>query len=128
VLEVAMAIAGMTADQADAFRRAMGSRHLRAAMEALRAGFLAWAARQRVPRVTAERILARMAAFAEFGFCKSHAAALAQTAYETLWLRSHYQAAFFSAPLDNQPRGFYPPEVVLCDDAVWHRVGFLPRT
>jgi error-prone DNA polymerase len=125
VLEVAMAIAGMTAGEADAFRRAMGSRRSRAAMEALRAGFLAGAARQGVPRATAERIFAQMAAFAEFGFCKSHAAALAQTAYETLWLRAYYPAAFYCALLDYQPMGFYPPEVVLWD-AVRHGVGFLP--
>ena len=66
-----------------------------------------------------------MAAFAEFGFCKSHAAALAQTAYETLWLRAHYPAAFYCALLDYQPMGFYPPEVVLWD-AVRHGVRFLP--
>lgn len=125
VLEVAMAIAGMSAGEADAFRRAMGSRRSRAAMEALRGAFLAGAARQGVPRATAEQIFAQMAAFAEFGFCKSHAAALAQTAYETLWLRAHYPAAFYCALLDNQPMGFYPPEVVLWD-AVRHGVRFLP--
>ncbi|MCS7295986.1 MAG: DNA polymerase III subunit alpha, partial [Dehalococcoidia bacterium] len=107
VLEVAMAIAGMTAGQADAFRRAMGSKRSRAAMEALRGDFLAGAERNGVPRPIAERIFAQMAAFAEFGFCKSHAAALARTAYETLWLRAHYPAALLCALLDNQPMGFY---------------------
>ncbi|MCX7624552.1 MAG: error-prone DNA polymerase [Thermomicrobium sp.] len=115
VLEVAMAIAGMTAGQADAFRRAMGSKRSRAAMEALRGDFLAGAERNGVPRPIAERIFAQMAAFAEFGFCKSHAAALARTAYETLWLRAHYPAALLCALLDNQPMGFYAPEVLVWD-------------
>lgn len=115
VLEVAMAIAGMTAGQADAFRRAMGSKRSRAAMEALRGDFLAGAERNGVPRSIAERIFAQMAAFAEFGFCKSHAAALARTAYETLWLRAHYPAALLCALLDNQPMGFYAPEVLIWD-------------
>ncbi|MCM8746572.1 error-prone DNA polymerase [Thermomicrobium sp. CFH 73360] len=115
VLEVAMAIAGMTAGQADAFRRAMGSKRSRAAMEALRGDFLAGADRNGVPRSVAERIFAQMAAFAEFGFCKSHAAALARTAYETLWLRAHYPAALLCALLNNQPMGFYAPEVLVWD-------------
>ncbi|MCX2728462.1 error-prone DNA polymerase [Thermomicrobium sp. 4228-Ro] len=115
VLEVAMAIAGMTPGQADAFRRAMGSKRSRAAMEALRGDFLAGAERNGVPRPVAERIFAQMAAFAEFGFCKSHAAALAQTAYETLWLRAHYPAALLCALLNNQPMGFYAPEVLIWD-------------
>ncbi len=115
VLEVAMAIAGMTAGQADAFRRAMGSKRSRAAMEALRGDFLAGAERNGVPRPVAERIFAQMASFAEFGFCKSHAAALARTAYETLWLRAHYPAALLCALLDNQPMGFYAPEVLVWD-------------
>lgn len=115
VLEVAMAIAGMSAGQADAFRRAMGSKRSRAAMEALREDFLAGAERNGVPRPIAEQIFAQMAAFAEFGFCKSHAAALARTAYETLWLRAHYPAALLCALLNNQPMGFYAPEVLIWD-------------
>lgn len=115
VLEVAMAIAGLTAGQADAFRRAMGSKRSRAAMEALRSDFLAGAERNGVPRPVTERIFAQMAAFAEFGFCKSHAAALARTAYETLWLRVYYPAALLCALLNNQPMGFYAPEVLIWD-------------
>ncbi|ACM06625.1 DNA polymerase III subunit alpha [Thermomicrobium roseum] len=115
VLEVAMAIAGMTAGQADAFRRAMGSKRSRAAMEALRGDFLAGAERNGVARPVAERIFEQIAAFAEYGFCKSHAAALARTAYETLWLRAHYPAALLCALLNNQPMGFYAPEVLIWD-------------
>jgi error-prone DNA polymerase len=125
VLQVATAIAGLTPGEADAFRRAMGGSRSRRAMEALREQFLAGARQQGITRQVAEPIFEQMAAFAEFGFCKSHAAALAQTAYETLWLRAYYPAAFYAALLNNQPMGFYSPEVILWD-AVRHGVRFLP--
>src|SRR5439155_1783063 len=65
------------------------------------------------------------AAFAEFGFCKSHAAAFALTAYHTAHLKLYYPAEFYVALLNNQPMGFYSPAVI-AGDAKRHGVAILP--
>src|SRR6202022_749193 len=73
----------------------------------------------------AQQIFKSVAGFAEFGFCKSHAAAFARTAYETAWLRLNYPAHYTCALLNAQPMGFYHPSV-LVDDAKRHGVRVLP--
>jgi DNA polymerase III alpha subunit len=51
--------------------------------------------------------------FAEYGFCKSHAAGFALLAYQSAWLKYYYPAEFYAALLNNQPMGFYTPEVIV---------------
>ncbi|MGH2379296.1 MAG: DNA polymerase III subunit alpha, partial [Candidatus Limnocylindria bacterium] len=125
ILKVAMAIAGFTASEGDRLRRAMSRARSAEDMERLRAPFLAGAARNGVPEETANAIFAQVAAFAEFGFCKSHAAAFALTAYHTAHLKLYYPAEFYVALLNNQPMGFYSPAVI-AGDAKRHGVRILP--
>ena len=61
------------------------------------------------------RCSTKLAGFASYGFCKIHAAAFAKTAYDTLWLRAHYPAAYYCGVLNNEPMGFYAPRVVVGD-------------
>jgi len=63
--------------------------------------------------------------FAEYGFCKSHAAGFALLAYQSAWLKYYYPAEFYAALLNNQPMGFYSPEVII-GDAKRHGVQILP--
>ncbi|MHB1417861.1 MAG: helix-hairpin-helix domain-containing protein, partial [Chloroflexota bacterium] len=63
--------------------------------------------------------------FAEYGFCKSHAAAFAKTAYDTAYLKVYFAPEFYAALLNNEPMGFYSPEVVV-GDAKRHGVKILP--
>jgi error-prone DNA polymerase len=62
-----------------------------------------------------------VAAFASFGFNKSHAAAFARTAYESAFLKLFYPAQFVTGLINAQPMGFYPVEV-LVNDAKRHGV------
>ncbi len=121
VLKVAMAIAGFTPVEADGLRRAMSRSRSEAAMEAMRQRFLAGAQANGVNEAAATEIWQQLAGFVGFGFCKSHAAAFALVAYQTLYLKAHYPAAFYCALLNHQPMGFYPPEV-LAGDARRHGV------
>ena len=57
----------------------------------------------------------KLSAFAAYGFCKAHAAAYANVAYQTLWLKRHFPAEFFAAVLSNQPMGYYPPRVLVAE-------------
>jgi len=115
VIRVAMAVAGFTPAEADRLRRAMSRRRSEAAMAGLRERFLAGTRAKGVDEVTAEEVFRQLAAFAEFGFCKSHAAAFALVAYQTLYLKTHFPAEFYCALLNHQPMGFYRPEVLIGD-------------
>ncbi len=74
---------------------------------------------------TAEELFRQVAAFASFGFAKSHAAAFARTAYESSFLKLFYPAQFLVGLINAQPMGFYPVEV-LVNDAKRHGVAVLP--
>ena len=125
VLQIACAVAGFTPGQADRLRRAMSRKRSSEAMQALAEEFLAGAARMGVSREAAEVAFEKMAAFAAFGFPKSHAVAFALLAYESAWLRVHYPAEYYCALFNAQPMGFYPVEV-LTQDAERHGIRVLP--
>lgn len=125
VLEVAMVLAGFTAGQAEALRRAMTRKRSREAMlhfwRQFRDGALARGVRLEV----AQEVFRKLLGFAEYGFPKSHSAAFAVLAYQSAWLRRYYPAEFTCALFNNQPMGFYPPHV-LVNDAKRHGVRILP--
>jgi error-prone DNA polymerase len=81
--------------------------------------------RSGMDRDDAEELFRRCAAFASFGFAKSHAAAFARTAYESSFLKLFYPAQFTVGLINAQPMGFYPVEV-LVNDAKRHGVAVLP--
>jgi error-prone DNA polymerase len=124
VIRVAVAIAGFHPAEADQLRRAMSRRRSEEAMAALYESFMAGARANGVAADTAAEVFRQLAAFAEFGFCKSHAAAFALVAYQTLYLKVHFPAEFYCGLLNHQPLGFYIPEVVM-GDAQRHGVPIL---
>ena len=125
ILKVAMAVAGFTPSEADRLRRAMSRARSSADMEKLRGPFVDGTRKSGVPDDVAHEIFRQIAAFAEFGFCTSHAAAFALTAYHTAHLKLYYPSEFYVALLDNQPMGFYSPAVI-AGDAKRHGVAMLP--
>ncbi|MFN2520257.1 MAG: DNA polymerase III subunit alpha [Candidatus Limnocylindria bacterium] len=125
ILRVAMAVAGFSPSAADRLRRAMSRARSAEDMERLREPFVQGARRSGVDASTANEIFRQIAAFAEFGFCKSHAAAFALTAYHTAHLKLYYPAEFTVALLNNQPMGFYSPAVI-AGDAKRHGIRVLP--
>ena len=125
ILKVAMAIAGFTPSEGDKLRRAMSRARSAEDMERLRAPFIRGALARGLDDATANAIFGQIAGFAEFGFCKSHAAAFALTAYHTAHLKLYYPAEFYVALLNNQPMGFYSPAVI-AGDAKRHGIRILP--
>jgi len=125
ILRVAIAAAGFSPSAADMLRRAMSRARSSTDMERLRGPFVNGARAKGVDDVTANEIFRQIAAFAEFGFCKSHAAAFALTAYHTAHLKLYYPAEFYVGLLNNQPMGFYSPAVI-AGDAKRHGVAILP--
>jgi DNA polymerase III alpha subunit len=126
VMRIAIEVAGFSPADSDGFRRAMGTWRSTREMEKLHAQFHDGCMRQ--PGMTeevAEELFRQVAAFASFGFAKSHAAAFARTAYESSFLKLFYPAQFLVGLINAQPMGFYPVEV-LVNDAKRHGVAVLP--
>jgi error-prone DNA polymerase len=126
VMRIAIEVAGFTPAESDGFRRAMGTWRSNREMEKLHRQFFEGCMRQ--PGMTeeiAQELFRQVAAFASFGFAKSHAAAFARTAYESAFLKLFYPAQFLVGLINAQPMGFYPVEV-LVNDAKRHGVSVLP--
>jgi len=126
VMRIAIEVAGFSPAESDGFRRAMGTWRSNREMEKLHERFHDGCMRQ--PDMTeeiAEELFRQVAAFASFGFAKSHAAAFARTAYESSFLKLFYPAQFLVGLINAQPMGFYPVEV-LVNDTKRHGVSVLP--
>jgi error-prone DNA polymerase len=112
VIQVAMALAGFSAGEAEGLRRAMSRKRSEEALNAYRERFVEGAVAQGVERVVADRVYDQIKGFSGFGFPKSHAAAFGLLAYQSTWLRVHYGPEFLCALLNEQPMGFYPPDAL----------------
>ncbi|HXH23122.1 MAG TPA: error-prone DNA polymerase [Dehalococcoidia bacterium] len=121
VIQAAMRVAGFSSGKAEDLRRAMSRKRSREAMERLRQEFMDGAIANGVAPETAATIYEKILAFASFGFPKSHAAAMAVTAYHVAWLKRYYPSEFYCALLNEQPMGFYSPEVI-ANDARRHQI------
>ena len=126
VMKIAIDVCGFSAAESDGFRRAMGTWRSSREMEKLHVRFVDGAiACNGLTADQAEELFRQVAAFASFGFNKSHAAAFARTAYESAFLKLFYPAQFVVGLINAQPMGFYPVEVLI-NDAKRHGVGVLP--
>jgi error-prone DNA polymerase len=115
LMQVAMAVGGCTADDADLLRRAMGSKRGIEKIESLREKLYAGMASNGITGEVADDIYGKIQAFANFGFAESHALSFAFLVYSSSWLRLHYPAAFLAALLRAQPMGFYSPQSLVAD-------------
>ncbi|MGD0862630.1 MAG: PHP domain-containing protein [Candidatus Limnocylindrales bacterium] len=126
VMQIAIAVAGFSPGESDGFRRAMGTWRSSREMEKLHVRFVdGCRATNGLSDEQAEELFRQVAAFASFGFAKSHAAAFARTAYESAFLKLFYPAQFSVGLVNAQPMGFYPVEVLI-NDAKRHGVAVLP--
>jgi DNA polymerase-3 subunit alpha len=84
--------------QADLLRRAMGKK-IAAEMATHRQIFINGAGERGIARGVAETIFEQAAKFAGYGFNKGHAAAYAQVAYQTAYLKANYPTEFLAASM-----------------------------
>jgi error-prone DNA polymerase len=113
VIEIAIAIGGFTPGEADRLRRAMTHHRSWEEMERIGEQFIARAVARGARDEVAREIFSYIRAYAGYGFCEAHAAAFADTAYKTAYLKAHYPAEFYAALLSHQPMGFYPPNTLV---------------
>jgi len=100
VMQIAQVMAGYTLGGADMLRRAMGKKKPEE-MAKQRAVFEQGAKDNDIDPGLAMKIFDLVEKFAGYGFNKSHSAAYALVSYQTLWLKTHYPAAFMAAVLSS---------------------------
>ena len=122
VLQVCQTLAGFSAGQAEALRRAMSRRRSRELLEGFWEEFRYGAAAKGVSEEVAQRVFEQVVAFSAFGFPKSHAAAFGLLAYQSAWLFHYHPVEYYTALFNNQPMGFYSIDA-LGRDAARHGIG-----
>ena len=115
LMEMAVAIAGFSAAEADELRQAMAAKRSAARMARLRDRLYQGMAERGITGEVADTIHQALAAFANFGFPESHSASFAHLVYCSGWLKHHYPAAFFAGLLNSQPMGFWSPQSLIAD-------------
>ncbi|TQO18664.1 DnaE-like error-prone DNA polymerase [Rhodoglobus vestalii] len=115
LMQIAVAVGGCSADDADLLRRAMGSKRGIERIDKLRSKLYAGMATNGIVGTDADRIYESIQAFAGFGFAESHALSFGLLVYASAWIRLHYPAAFLAALLRAQPMGFYSPQSLVAD-------------
>ncbi|HAH09684.1 MAG TPA: DNA polymerase III subunit alpha [Alphaproteobacteria bacterium] len=98
VMLIARELAGYSLGQADELRRAMGKK-IKEKMAEQRVKFTAGAGERGIPPAIAEQIFDQAEKFAGYGFNKAHAAAYAQVAYQTAWLKANFPVEFLCASM-----------------------------
>jgi error-prone DNA polymerase len=115
LMQVAVAVGGFSAEDADLLRRAMGSKRGYERIESLREKLYIGMAEKGIVDEVADDIYGKIKAFANFGFAESHSQSFALLVYASSWLRLHYPGAFLAALLRSQPMGFYSPQSLVAD-------------
>ena len=98
VMQIAQALSGFTAGEADILRRAMGKKK-RSELEKQKQRFIEGAYKNGISKDISAGIFLKIEPFAEYGFNKSHAAAYALIAYQTAYLKTYYPHEFFAASM-----------------------------
>ncbi|WP_336854570.1 error-prone DNA polymerase [Sinomonas albida] len=115
LMQMAMAIGGCSAEDADLLRRAMGSKRGVEKIGSLREKLFAGMAANGLTAEEAKAVYTQIAAFADFGFAESHSISFGVLVYASSWLKLHYPGAFLAALLRAQPMGFYSPQTLVAD-------------
>jgi DNA polymerase III subunit alpha len=98
VMQIAMALAGFSAGQAEGLMKAM-SKKITAVMDKLKPAFMEGSEARGVAAKIAEEIWDQMYAFASYGFNQSHSAAYAVLTYHTGYLKANFAPEFMATNL-----------------------------
>lgn len=126
LMQMARDAAGFSGAEADALRRAMGSKRSPAKMAALKERFYTGLREANgIEGEVADNLWNKMVAFAAYGFPESHSQSFAGLVYFSAWFKHYYPAEFCVGLLRAQPMGFYSPQSLI-QDARRHGVKILP--
>ncbi|SDS45812.1 error-prone DNA polymerase [Corynebacterium timonense] len=116
LMQIAVDAAGFSGREADALRRAMGSKRSPEKMARLKKRFFdgCWQTNQ-IDEETAEKLWTKIVAFAAYGFPESHSQSFASLVFFSAWFKRYYPAQFCVGLLRAQPMGFYSPQSLIQD-------------
>ena len=114
-MQMAIDVANFSPADADQLRQAMGSKRSKARMAKLHGRLLEGMAANGITGEVADQIIAKLEAFADFGFPESHSVSFAYLVYASAWVKYHHPDAFLCALLNAQPMGFYSPHTLIRD-------------
>ena len=100
VMQIVRDLAGYSWGHSDLVRRAM-SKKKKDVMEKEETAFVAGCREKGITEAVAKKIFDSMLDFAQYAFNKSHAAAYAVVAYQTAWLKTHYEAEFLASLMNS---------------------------
>ena len=106
LLEIAHQFAGMPLEEADRFRDEISEARDPSELEEMREHFVNGAVNNGIPRSDAGDVFEKVSSFVGYGFCRSHAAAFAETVYQSAYLKAHHPASFLAAVMTHRP-GMY---------------------
>ena len=101
VMQIAQALSGFSAGEADILRNAMGKKK-RLELEKQKERFVSGAVKNGITKETAVFIFGKIEPFGGYAFNKSHAAAYALIAYQTAYLKAYYPNEFIAASMSNE--------------------------
>jgi DNA polymerase-3 subunit alpha len=101
VMQIAVAVGGLSLAQADLLRRAMSKKDP-AAMERQRESFLKGASARHLDPAKAGEVFDLLAKFGGYGFNKSHSAAYALLSYQTAWLKAHHPLQYLCGLMSSE--------------------------
>ena len=114
-MQIAIAAAKFTPDEADGLRRAMATFRHTGNVHLFRDKFIGGMAERGYDREFAEHCFGQIEGFGEYGFPESHAASFALLVYASAWFKCRYPDVFVAAILNSQPMGFYQPAQLVRD-------------
>ncbi len=124
-MQIAIAAAKFTPDEADGLRRAMATFRHTGNVHLFRDKFIDGMTTRGYERAFAENCFGQIEGFGEYGFPESHAASFALLVYASAWIKCRYPDVFCAAIVNSQPMGFYQP-AQLVRDARQHDVEIRP--
>jgi DNA polymerase III alpha subunit len=109
-LRVVQALTGLSAPEADRFRKQITKSESSEEIAALSKAFLAACDRNGIDRPSAEETWVQLAKFNSYSFCRSHSISYGMIAWEAAFLKAHFPLVFWTAALNNN-QGMYPRRV-----------------
>ncbi len=98
VMRIAQEMAGYTLEEADVLRKAIGKK-IEKLLRGQKEKFIGGIEKNGIDKKIGEKLWSWIEPFAQYSFNKSHAAAYAQVAYQTAYLKAHHTKEFMSSLL-----------------------------
>jgi DNA-directed DNA polymerase III PolC len=109
-LRVVQTLTGLSAPEADRFRKQITKSATDEETKTLSRAFLTACERNGIARPVAEEIWVNLAKFNSYSFCRSHAVSYGMIAWQAAYLKAHFPLIFWTAALNNN-QGMYPRRV-----------------